>query len=286
MTPDVKAFYDPPSGSISYLVAVPGGRHCAVIDPLLDFDPGSGRTATRSAEKIVAFVREHGLTADWILETHLHEDHLTAAPFLKAQIGGRIATGQGLLEAAKAFARQFPDCTNNAGIARDFDHLFQDGERFQIGALPADVLFTPGHSPSGVAYGVGDTVFVGDALLMPDCGAGRTDLPGADPGVLYDSIQRLLSLPGRTRVYPGHDAPLSGRPPAWDTTVAAQKRENVRLKNCGAVEDFIAACRNADKGLAMPPCLLAALQVNLRAGRLPEPRGNGLRYLELPLDAF
>jgi glyoxylase-like metal-dependent hydrolase (beta-lactamase superfamily II) len=286
MTPDIRTYHDPASGTLTYLVMVPGGRHCAVIDPVLDFEPGTGRTSTRSAERVIADVRQRELTCDWILETHLHDDHLTAAPFLRGQIGGQIAAGKGMVGAARPYEKLFPACANSVQVGRAFDHLFEDGERFQIGALPADVLFTPGHCPAGVAYGVADRVFVGDVILTPDRGTGRTDLPGGDAAALYRAVRRILSLPEETWICPGHSFAAANRPSAWKTTIATQRAENALLREGADEAAFVAKRRLADEALPAPRCLLTSVQVNLRAGQLPEPNENGYRGLRLPLNAL
>ena len=285
--PDVMTFFDPDTFTASHVVSDPVSHSAAVIDCVLDFDPASGRTATRFADRIVAFVRERELKTEWILETHAHADHISAAPYLKSKIGGQICIGAEIIAVQSAFAKLF---NLGAEFARDgsqFDHLFRDGDKFKIGRLDLAVLHVPGHTPADVAYIVGDAAFVGDTLFMPDYGTARTDFPGGNARTLYRSIRRLLSLPGETRIFLCHDYKAPKRDQfCWETTAAEQKSCNIHVHEGVTEEDFVAMRRARDATLGMPRLILPSIQVNIRAGRLPEPEGNGLRYLKLPLDAF
>jgi glyoxylase-like metal-dependent hydrolase (beta-lactamase superfamily II) len=285
--PHVTAFFHEPTFTVSYVVADPATRRCALIDSVLDFDPASGRTSTASADALIAHVRAHDLTVEWLLETHVHADHLSAAPYLKQLLGGRIGIGAAITTVQRVFGDLF---NAEPGFARDgsqFDHLFADGERFTIGSLQAEALHTPGHTPACMAYVVGDAAFVGDTLFMPDFGTARCDFPGGDARTLYRSIQRLLGLPPETRLFLCHDYLAPGRTTyAWETTVGEQRARNVHVHD-GVSEDAFVTMREArDATLAMPRLILPSVQVNMRAGQLPPPEPNGLRYLKLPLNAL
>lgn len=293
--PDIDSFFDPATSTVTHVVACPETRRAAIVDPVLDYDPKSGRTSTAHAEEVIAHVRAQGLTVDWILETHAHADHLTAAPHLQQALGGRIAIGSHIRQVQSVFRGVFHD----EGIPTDgrpFDHLFEPDERFHIGALPVRVLHTPGHTPACVSYLVegddGIDAFIGDTLFMPDYGSARCDFPGGDAAVLYRSVRELLSLPPATRLHLCHDYPPTGpdgkplRAPRWVCTVAEQRAANVHLHDGVAEADFVAMRRARDARLAMPLLLLPSIQVNVRAGRLPAPEANGTRYLKIPLDAL
>lgn len=279
--PDVTAFFDPATFTVTYLVRDPGSVSCALIDSVLDYDPASGRT---SAEALVAHVQQAGLQVEWCLETHLHADHLSAAPFLQQTLGGKTAIGAQVTEVQETFGTLF---NAEATFARDgsqFDVLFREGETFAIGGLTATVLHTPGHTPACLSYHIGDAVFVGDTLFMPDFGTARCDFPGGSAARLYHSIQRLLALPPETRMFVGHDYAPEGRPYAWETTVAEQHRHNIHVRDGITAETFITQRQERDAGLDLPRLLLPAVQVNMRAGALPPPEDNGLRYLKIPLN--
>ncbi|OWW18659.1 MBL fold metallo-hydrolase [Noviherbaspirillum denitrificans] len=285
MNPQVDSFYDGITGTISHVVHDGPGSHAAIIDPVLDYDPKSARTHTASADKLVRFVREHSLKTEWILETHAHADHLSAAKYLKDEIGGKIAIGAYIGKVQGVFKQLF---NLEAGFAQDgsqFDHLFEEDESFRIGALHARAIFVPGHTPADVAYRIGDTVFVGDTLFMPDVGTARCDFPGGDARSLYRSIQRLLSLPGDTRLFMCHDYPPPGRAPAWVTTVAEQRAGNAHVREGISEDQFVAIREKRDAGLDMPTLFLPSIQVNIRAGSMPPAEGNGISYLKLPLNA-
>jgi glyoxylase-like metal-dependent hydrolase (beta-lactamase superfamily II) len=282
--PDVKAFFDPATSTVTYVAADPETRRAAVIDPVLDFDPKSGRTSTRSAEAVIAHVRGQRLAVDWLLETHAHADHLTAAPYLQAALGGEIAIGEHIAKVQATFKRIFNAEPEFATDGRQFDRLFKDGETFRIGGIEAHVMHTPGHTPACVSYAIGDAVFVGDTIFMPDYGTARCDFPGGDARALYRSIRRILSLPPQTRLFMCHDYRPGGREARWETTVAAERAQNVHVHD-GIDEDGFVAMRTArDRTLDMPVLILPSVQVNMRAGRFPPAEGNGVSYLKLPLN--
>ena len=284
--PSVTAFFDDDTFTVTYVVADPDSARAAIIDPVLDYDPASGRTSTASADKVARFVGDNGLDVDWILETHVHADHLTAAPYLKEKLGGSIAIGSNVAAVQEAFKGVF----NIEDLATDgsqFDHLFEDGDAFEVGSIAGSVIGTPGHTPACITYVVGDAAFVGDTLFMPDFGTARTDFPGGDAGMLYDSIQRILALPGKTRLFLCHDYKAPGRDEfAWETTVAEQREANVHVNQGVSRDEFVAMREGRDSELGMPRLILPSIQVNVRAGRLPEPEANGVRYLKIPLDAL
>ena len=286
MRADITAYFDTATYTVSYVVADPATRRAAIVDSVLDFDPKSGRTKTESADKIIAHVRESELVVDWILETHAHADHLTAAPYLKAHLGGQIAIGAHIIAVQAVFKEVFNTGDSFATDGSQFDTLFADGDRFPIGDLDAQVLHTPGHTPACVSYSVGDAVFVGDTLFMPDFGTARTDFPNGDAATLYRSIGRLLALPAETRLFMCHDYGPGGRDYAWETTVAAQRAGNIHVHDGISEDDFVRMRTERDKTLDMPALILPAIQVNMRAGHLPPPESNGVSYLKLPMNAL
>jgi glyoxylase-like metal-dependent hydrolase (beta-lactamase superfamily II) len=285
MNPQVKAFLDPDSETFSYVVyEQPGGR-AAVVDPVLDFDYKSGRTRTRGAERIVQFVRDERLSVDWILETHAHADHLSAAPYLRAQVGGQIAIGAHIRQVQAIFKTVFNLEQEFLPDGSQFDHLFADGETFHIGPLAAQVMHVPGHTPADLAYLIGDALFVGDTLFMPDVGTARCDFPGGDSTTLFRSIQKLLALPDETRVFVCHDYPPDAqRKHRCETTVGMQKRDNLHVRAGVKEADFVAMRDARDATLEMPRLILPSIQVNIRAGRLPPAEENGTVYLKVPID--
>lgn len=286
MSPRVTAFFDPHTCTITYVVAEPEGKHAAIVDSVLDFDAASGRTTTGTADKLIAFVKEQGLVIDWILETHAHADHLTAAPYLQEILGGRIAIGAGIVDVQQVFAALYNIEDVVSGDGGEFDRLLADGERIEIGAMTLEVLATPGHTPACATYLVGDAAFTGDTIFMPDFGSARCDFPNGSAAELYRSIQRILSLPGETRVFVGHDYAPGERDYAWETTVAAERADNIHVHD-GIDEAAFVEMRTArDATLSAPSLLLPAIQVNIRAGRLPEPEANGIAYMKLPINAF
>lgn len=282
--PAVTAFFDEATFTVSYVVADGDTRRAAIIDPVLDFDAVSGRTSTKSADQLVAFVGENGLGVDWILETHIHADHLTAAPYLRAQLGGRIGIGRHVTAVQETFKGVF----NLEDLATDgsqFDLLFDDGDAFDIGNFVGKVIATPGHTPACLTYFIGDAAFVGDTLFMPDFGTARTDFPGGDAAELYDSIQKILSLPDDTKLYMCHDYKAPGRDEyAWETSVQEQRNSNIHINDAVSRDEFIAMREGRDAQLGMPRLILASIQVNVRAGELPSPEDNDIRYLKIPLD--
>lgn len=286
IAPKVRAFFHEPTFTVSYLVWDPASKRGAVIDSALDFDPKSGRTGTHSAQAILDAAAQEGVSVDWLLETHAHADHLSAAPFLKQATGAPIVIGEHI----SAVQKVFKDVFNLAYVTPDgrpFDKLVKDGETLKLGELEIEVLHTPGHTPACVTYRVADAVFVGDTLFMPDYGTARADFPGGDARTLYRSIQKLLALPESTRVFLCHDYKAPGRDAyAWETTIGEERAKNVHLAN-GVTEDAFVAMREArDKTLDMPVLILPSIQVNIQAGELPPPEENGVRYLKLPLDAL
>jgi glyoxylase-like metal-dependent hydrolase (beta-lactamase superfamily II) len=282
----IQAFFDPATWTVSYVVADPKTGAAAIIDPVLDFDFKSGRTSTASADRIVAHVRSHGLHVEWILETHAHADHLSAAYLLQRALGGRIAIGEHVREVQATFARLFNLEPSFRPDGSAFDHLFRDGETFRIGEVEATALLVPGHTPADLAYRIDGAVFVGDTLFMPDVGTARADFPGGDAHALYRSIRRLLDLPGETRVFVCHDYPPAGRGPCWETTVAAQRAGNIHVRDGIGEADFVSMRTARDATLELPTLILPSLQVNVRAGRLPPPDDNGISYLRIPIDAL
>jgi glyoxylase-like metal-dependent hydrolase (beta-lactamase superfamily II) len=288
MKPRVHPFFHTESSTWSYIVAEPEGRAAAVIDPVLDFDPKSGRVSTTAAERLLAFVREQALDVHWILETHAHADHLSAAHWLKAQWPkATLAIGEGIRTVQETFRPIFNLDAEFPTDGSQFDHLFKDGERFEIGSLMARVMAVPGHTSDSNAYLIGDALFTGDSLFMPDGGTARCDFPGGDAHTLFRSIQRLFDqLPDDTRVFVCHDYGPGGRDVACETSVGAQRRENIHVREGTDEAQFVAMREARDATLAMPTLLLPAVQVNIRAGNLPPPESNGVRYLKLPLDQF
>ena len=281
--PIIEAFFDEPTNTISYLVGDPETRSAAVIDPVLDFDIASGVADTRSAERILAFARTHGWQIEMVLETHAHADHLSAAPFIKAHTGAWIGIGLHIRDVQKIFRPVFA-MTDLKTDGSDFDRLFEDGERFAIGALEVEVLHVPGHTPADVAYLVGDAAFVGDTLFMPDYGTARADFPGGDARTLYRSIRRLLALPDETRLFLCHDYKAPGRDEhRWETTVGDQRRNSVHVNDNVEEDDFVAMREARDASLAVPRLLLPSIQVNIRAGRFTEAEANGVTYLRIPV---
>lgn len=286
LKPDVRAFFHEPTFSVAYVIAEPAGKRCAIVDSVLDFDPKAARTGTEFADRIAAYVRERGLEVVWHLETHAHADHFSAAQYLKEQFGGRIATGVYVTRVQELWKKIYNFGPKYRTDGSQFDHLFRDGNRFEIGALEARVMYTPGHTPSNVTYVVGDAAFVNDTIFMPDFGSARADFPGGDAGELYRSIQRILELPPETRLLVGHDYMPGGREPAWEASVAEQRRDNVHLKGGVSEAAFVKMRNERDAQLGMPALITHALQVNTNAGRLPEPEANGTRYLKIPLDVL
>lgn len=284
--PIVKGFFDKRTCSVQYVVADPETRHCVIIDPVLDFDEKSGATAAWSADALLDHVQQEGYALEWILDTHPHADHFSAAGYLKGKTGVRTAIGEKVVEVQKLWKKlyNYPDSFPADGS--QWDKLFADGERFRIGNCDVEVMLTPGHTLASIAYVVGDAAFVHDTLFMPDFGTARADFPGGDARALWRSIQRILALPEQTRLFTGHDYMPGQRDPAWESTVRQQKEENVHLKKVKNENEFVALREARDRQLPMPKLILHSLQVNIRGGRLPEPENNGRRYLKIPLDSL
>ena len=282
--PHVEGFHDASSGTISYLVTDPQSRHAAVIDPVLDYEPRSGRTATRSLEPLMQQIDARGLTLDWILETHPHADHLSGAPLLKERCGGRIGIGRGVTSVQDTWSRLFNLGPEFPCDGSQFDRLFDEGDSFTIGGLEARVWETPGHTPACITYLIDDAAFIGDTLFMPDSGSARADFPGGDAAQLYRSIQRILALPDDTRLFVCHDYQPGGRNLAYETTVALQKAANTHVGSRKSEADYVRLRQERDAQLDLPELLLPSLQVNIRAGHLPPSEDDGQRYLKIPLN--
>ena len=283
--PTIQSFFDLDTATVTHIVSDPVTRRAAIIDSVLDYDPKSGRTSHASADKVIEHVRQAGLTVAWLLETHAHADHLSAAPHLKAQLGGKMGIGRHICAVQAVFKKLFnaPDM-NTEGA--EFDHLFEDGELFQIGALDVRVMHTPGHTPACLTYVVGQHAFIGDTLFMPDYGSARCDFPGGDAATLYRSIQKVLALAPETQLHLCHDYPPAGRAPAWVTTVRQEREKNIHVHDGITEAEFVSMRTARDKTLAMPRLLLPAVQVNVRAGQLPPPEDNGVRYLKIPINVL
>ncbi|WP_086464286.1 MBL fold metallo-hydrolase [Oceanibaculum nanhaiense] len=287
MRPTVDSFFDEATNTVSHIVSDPATGKAAIIDSVLDFDPASGRTRTDSADRLIAHVKAKGLSIEWVLETHIHADHLSAAPYLLEKLGGRLAVGAAIAQVQQTFGDLF---NAEPGFARDgsqFQHLFQDGETFRLGSIEARAIHTPGHTPACMTYIIGDAGFVGDTLFMPDYGTARCDFPGGDARQLYRSIRKIFALPPETRLFLCHDYKAPGRDDyRWETSVAEERAHNIHVHD-GVSEDDFAAMRTArDATLSMPRLILPSVQVNMRAGDLPPPEENGVRYLKLPLNAL
>ncbi|WP_158668891.1 MBL fold metallo-hydrolase [Bradyrhizobium guangdongense] len=281
--PIIKAFFDEPTNTISYLVADPATKEAAVIDPVLDYDHNAGAVDTRSVKAILREAEAEGFRIRWVLETHAHADHLSGAPYIKAKTGARIGIGEHIKDVQRIFRPVF-NAIDLATDGSDFDHLFKDDEHFQVGDLDVEVLHTPGHTPADVSYKIADAVFVGDTIFMPDYGTARADFPGGDAQRLYRSIRRLLALAPETRLLMCHDYKAPGRDEyAWETTVAEQKSKNVHVKEGVAEGDFVRMRAKRDATLAAPRLLLPSIQVNIRAGKFPPKQSNGVRYLQIPV---
>ncbi len=287
MKPEVTGFFDEDTFTISYVVADPATKTCAIIDSVLDFDPASGRTSRKSADQVIAFIRKGGLKLDWILETHVHADHLSAAPYLRNELGGRIGIGFNVVTVQNVFGKVFNVEPEFKRDGSQFDHLFQDGEAFKVGGIEAKALYTPGHTPACMTYMIGDAGFVGDTMFMPDFGTARCDFPGGDARQLYRSIRKIFALPPQTRLFMCHDYKAPGRDEyRWETTVAEEKAKNVHVRDGVSEDDFVAMRQKRDATLSMPRLILPSVQVNMRAGNLPPAEANGARYLKLPVDAL
>jgi glyoxylase-like metal-dependent hydrolase (beta-lactamase superfamily II) len=284
--PMIKAFFDVPTNTVSYVVYDSETRKAAIIDSVLDYAPASGRTTLTSADAIIAYVTEKDLSVDWLLETHAHADHLSAAPYLQTRLGGKIAIGEHITLVQNVFGKLFNAGSDFQRDGSDFDQLWKDGDHFKIGKLDVTVLHVPGHTPACIAYVIGDAVFVGDTLFMPDYGTARCDFPGGDARTLYRSARRLLELPPETRLFMCHDYLPEGRSEfVWETTVEAERKANVHLHDGVLEDDFVAMREKRDATLDMPRLILPSVQVNMRAGHMPAPEDNGVTYLKIPVNA-
>jgi glyoxylase-like metal-dependent hydrolase (beta-lactamase superfamily II) len=284
MRPEVTSFFHEDSNTICHVVREPGGRACAIVDAALDFDQAAGRTKTELADEIVVHVREQDLAVEWILETHAHADHLSAAPYLREQLGGKVGIGEHITDVQRLFKDLFNVEKTFNTDGSQFDHLFTEGETFRIGALEGSVLYTPGHTPACVTYVIGDAAFVGDTLFMPDGGTARADFPGGDAATLYRSIAKILALPPETRLFVCHDYGPGGRAIAWETTVAEERARNLHVHDGVSEAEFVKMRTDRDKCLKVPQLLIPSIQINMRAGELPPPEDNGISYIKVPLN--
>jgi glyoxylase-like metal-dependent hydrolase (beta-lactamase superfamily II) len=284
--PEVTAFFDKATNTISYVVKDPDSLASAVVDSVLDFDYASGRVSYDSADQIIAFVRERGLKLEWLIETHVHADHLSAAPYIQRELGGKIGIGDQIVVVQDTFGKIFNEGTEFQRDGSQFDRLFADGDAYQIGALQARAIHTPGHTPACMTHVMGDAAFVGDTLFMPDGGTARADFPGGDARELYRSIKKVLALPPQTRLFMCHDYAPNGRDIRWETTVANERAYNIHVHDGVSEDEFVAARTARDATLAMPKLIIPSLQVNMNAGRLPEPEADGKRFLKIPLNSL
>ncbi|MFO7857183.1 MAG: MBL fold metallo-hydrolase [Paracoccaceae bacterium] len=286
-TPEVAAFFDEATFTVSYVVKDPSSNACAVVDSVLDYDPAAGRTDTASADAIIAHVERNGLSVEWLLESHVHADHLSAAPYLQKRLGGKIGIGENITVVQDTFGKIFNAGTEFERDGSQFDQLFKEQDRFAIGGLQAFVLHTPGHTPACLTYVIGDAAFVGDTIFQPDFGTARCDFPGGSAEQLWESIQKILSLPDETRIFTCHDYKAPGRDEfAWESTVGEQKAKNVHVGEGRSADDFVKMRTERDAKLGMPRLILPSIQVNMRAGRMPPAEDNGVSYLKIPVDAL
>lgn len=287
MKPQVTAFFDEPTFTVSYVVVDPATKKCAVVDSVLDYDPASGRTNTESADEVIGFIKREGLELEWILETHVHADHLSAAPYIKERLGGKVAIGSNITVVQETFGKIFNAGTEFERDGSQFDALFRDGDVFHLGTINARAMHTPGHTPACMTYLIGDAGFVGDTMFMPDYGTARADFPGGDAHTLYKSIQKIFALPDATRLFMCHDYKAPGRDEyRWETTVGDEKKSNIHVHDGISEEEFVAMRTARDKTLSMPRLILPSVQVNMRAGELPPAEDNGVRYLKMPINVF
>ncbi|WP_176536095.1 MBL fold metallo-hydrolase [Thioclava sp. ES.031] len=287
MKPDVKAFFDTATFTVSYVVKDPDSKSCAIVDSVLDFDYSSGRTDTKSADEVIAYVTEQGLEVEWILESHVHADHLSAAPYIQERVGGKIGIGDRIQVVQDTFGKIFNEGTEFQRDGSQFDKLFKEGDTFTVGALEGRVLHTPGHTPACLTYVIGDAAFVGDTLFMPDFGTARCDFPGGSAETLYSSIQKILTLPDETRIFVGHDYKAPGRDEyAWETSVAEEKARNIHIGGGKSEAEFVKMRTERDATLAMPKLIIPSLQVNMRAGQMPPADDEGKTYLKVPVNGL
>lgn len=284
--PDVKGFFDPATNTISYVVKDPATTACAIVDSVMDIDYAAGRISYAHADEIIADIRERGLNVEWLIETHVHADHLSAAPYIQQQLGGRLGIGRNITVVQETFGKIFNAGTEFQRDGSQFDRLFDDGDAYMVGQMPCLAIHTPGHTPACMTHVMGDAAFVGDTLFMPDGGSARADFPGGDAGVLYDSIQKVLSLPDETRLFMCHDYGPNGRDIQWETTVAAEKAGNIHVGGGKSREEFVKFRTERDAQLDMPRLIIPSLQVNMRAGELPPAGDDGKRFLVVPLNTL
>jgi glyoxylase-like metal-dependent hydrolase (beta-lactamase superfamily II) len=284
--PEITAFFDSATNTISCVVKDPASRACAIVDSVMDIDYAAGRLSTTNADKIIAHVREQRLEVEWLIETHVHADHLSAAPYIQEQLGGKLGIGARITEVQRTFGKIFNEGTRFERDGSQFDHLFEDGDTYTIGTMTAVAMATPGHTPACMTHIVGDAAFVGDTLFMPDGGTARADFPGGDARALYRSIKRVLALPGDMRLFMCHDYGPGGREIRWETTVAEQRASNIHVREGIGEEEFVAMRTKRDATLGLPKLIIPSIQVNMRAGRLPEPDDSGKRFLKVPVNGL
>jgi len=284
--PEVTPFFDALTNTVSYVVKDPASNACAVIDAVMDIDYAAGRITYKSADKIIAFIEQHGLELRWLIETHVHADHLSGAPYIQGKLGGKIGIGERIDVVQQTFGKVFNEGTEFRRDGSQFDRLFKDGDIYQIGTIKATAIHTPGHTPACMTHVIGDAVFVGDTLFMPDGGTARADFPGGDARTLYRSIRRILSLPAETRLFMCHDYGPNGRDIRWETTVAEQRAHNIHARDGITEDEFVATRQARDRTLDMPRLIIPSLQVNMKAGQLPAPDASGTRFLKVPLNVL
>jgi glyoxylase-like metal-dependent hydrolase (beta-lactamase superfamily II) len=284
LKPDVTAFFDLPTNTVSYVVRDPSSNACAIVDSVMDIDYAAGRISYESADKIIAFVKEHGLKVEWLIETHAHADHLSAAPYIQGKLGGRLGIGENIKDVQKVFGKIFNEGTEFQRDGSQFDRLFKEGDTYRIGGMEAFAMLTPGHTPACMTHVVGNAAFVGDTLFMPDGGTARADFPGGDAHVLYKSIKRVLSLPPEVRLFMCHDYGPGGREIKWETTVAEERAHNIHVRDGVSEEEFVKMRTARDATLELPKLIIPSIQVNMRGGNLPEPDESGKRHLKVPIN--
>jgi glyoxylase-like metal-dependent hydrolase (beta-lactamase superfamily II) len=284
LKPEVTAFFDPPTNTVSYVVKDPASKACAVIDSVMDIDYAAGRISYESADKIVSFVKEHGLNVEWLIETHAHADHLSAAPYIQAKVGGKLGIGENITIVQNVFGKIFNEGTEFQRDGSQFDRLFKDGDTYSIGTMKAFAMLTPGHTPACMTHVIGNAAFVGDTLFMPDGGTARADFPGGDARVLYSSIKRVLALPPEMRLFMCHDYAPGGREIRWETTVADERAHNIHVRDGISENEFVEMRTSRDATLDLPKLIIPSIQVNMRGGNLPEPDETGKRHLKVPIN--
>ncbi len=286
LKPEVKAFFDEPTNTVTYVVKDPNSKSCAIIDSVMDIDYSAGRIAYESADMVITYVKENGLTLEWLIETHVHADHLSAAPYIQGKLGGKIGIGRNITIVQETFGKVFNEGTEFQRDGSQFDKLFDDGDSYMVGGMTAHALHTPGHTPACMTHVIGDVAFVGDTLFMPDGGSARADFPGGDARTLYKSIKRVLSLPHAMRLFMCHDYGPNGRDIRWETTVQEQRDHNIHVKDGITEDEFVKMRETRDKSLGMPKLIIPSLQINMKAGKLPPKDESGKRFLKVPLDGL